>query len=1562
MHSRQIKSILLNFVLLLLTSYIHAQVTLVLDYKLKTGELDTVPSGKYWTMQLDYAVSSTTGSASGVKIEIPVPDYINDASGFVGTVHAPTSNFVWSGTAGAKKLTITFVDPVAAGSTGTLEFKLRTTNGITPNGTVIHTCATMTATGATPVQKCQDENITARAMFCAAKTFKGGGAVDNPTTYKIAIGFQSGGSGVAPNGSLNISNITLTDTYPAGAEFVSIKMFNEYNNEIPVNYINNGNSITVTIPDYNIEFYNNWFSTSYYVEVTLKYKSSAGFSSGQSVTNNASMTFTPLGGNPITVNNGDNTNGCVSDLIETHTLIDPIIQASLTKGLPWAAQTTVHPNEGLNYIIGFTNMGNVPLENVEIIETVPSQLSVANSALFFRGGRTYLSSVEYQTNLNATWANWTPIGGTMFIPTLGTGEYITKIKFKLASPLQPNTGLSGAEIYFVGNATSTTQNVTNCAEWNSTTAGIPTNRTACNNQITLEPTPTTAKVTFSIYNTNNGCYLPLNLNQLVTMRGRMSASVGYADVKNPTLAMFLPAGFNYIPGSETFVPNTSGITGKPTLTVTPNYGGGTRTLFRWVFPSGTVLPANTTFDVTANIMVGPQLVPGTDYSPDTWFMVGGDNIGIYQAGHSAAITDQYDWDGDGNTTETYTITRTSYTSCTFIVSASASMESIKWVKGLCDTDYSRYPNYGQTVPGGNADYKLIVKNTGNVTMKNIQIIDILPFIGDKGVIDPQPRLTEWTPNLADPIGAPSGITIYYSTSSNPCRDELKAAADPSPFPTGCTTANWTITPPTNITTVKSVKLDFGATTIVAGDSLIFTWPMRAPITAPTNNEIAWNSFGFVATRSDNNQTLLAAEPIKVGIKVKAGAPAYYGNRVWYDTNHDGIQDATEGGVDGVKVKLFKVSSLSATPNPASDELINFTITGNGGYYKFSNLTSGFYYAVFCLTNEYQISPKNTGTNTNDSDGSPTTYLGQTATITAVTELVDTEDDDSWDQGIYCNITPTASSNSPVQEGGTLNLIASGGGSYYWSGPNGWAAIGASVSKTNITLADTGIYSVNIFDLPDGGGCYATLTVRVKSGVNTCNITSSCTSIPVTSCSNVNGGASVSISGELGNTTYLWSTGETTNTLSNKPAGTYSVTVTDDILSGCSTSCKVVIADNTTPPSVVCTPTQPTCSNPQGGSVQANITGGTAPITYIWNNGNSNSSISNLGAGNYSVTVSDNNGCKSNCSTVLSSPTNCCTIQYLGLVISSCNNKGSLTNSSDDEFSFTLNPSGSGIGTTYIVNGLPNSPQIGNYGSPTSFGPYLISNGVLNITIVDYLNNNCTFSGSITPPTSCSICDLQPPSLSVVDNVCPNRTGSIQVIQNCSPTAFEQYSINNGNTWTNIKPLYNSTPRTIFARCVNKLDTTCKSQISKFTTAPKYCPPSTASECSITAAASIDPCNDNKTNDDKSDDFFTFQINATAINEGSSNKFEVVIGADLFTGVGGNVLNTGGTTYGTPITIGQNKIFVANNTTSYQLVIRDINNNNCFQKVEISPVAPCSIAPPRTNCYPVPCIPIQLNKN
>ena len=133
-----------------------------------------------------------------------------------------------------------------------------------------------------------------------------------------------------------------------------------------------------------------------------------------------------------------------------------------------------------------------------------------------------------------------------------------------------------------------------------------------------------------------------------------------------------------------------------------------------------------------------------------------------------------------------------------------------------------------------------------------------------------------------------------------------------------------------------------------------------------------------------------------------------------------------------------------------------------------------------------------------------------------------------------------------------------------------------------------------------------------------------------SCSGGNDGSvTVTASGGTvaGSYTYLWSDGQTNATASNLSAGNYSVTVTDD--NNCSVTSGPV---NITEPSAVAAsmgiPNMVSCSGGNDGSVSVTASGGTVAgnYTYLWSNGQTTATATNLIAGDYSVTVTDDNSC------------------------------------------------------------------------------------------------------------------------------------------------------------------------------------------------------------------------------------------------------------------------------------------------------------------------------------------------
>ncbi len=122
----------------------------------------------------------------------------------------------------------------------------------------------------------------------------------------------------------------------------------------------------------------------------------------------------------------------------------------------------------------------------------------------------------------------------------------------------------------------------------------------------------------------------------------------------------------------------------------------------------------------------------------------------------------------------------------------------------------------------------------------------------------------------------------------------------------------------------------------------------------------------------------------------------------------------------------------------------------------------------------------------------------------------------------------------------------------------------------------------------------------------------------------NGSASASASGGTGSLTYLWSPGGgATSTANNLIAGTYTITVTDSL--GCAGIETAAIIQHDSISAQVTT-TQTACGS-NTGSAAVNASGGTHPLTYLWNNGGAvTPSISNVGAGSYTVIITDSLNC------------------------------------------------------------------------------------------------------------------------------------------------------------------------------------------------------------------------------------------------------------------------------------------------------------------------------------------------
>lgn len=124
-----------------------------------------------------------------------------------------------------------------------------------------------------------------------------------------------------------------------------------------------------------------------------------------------------------------------------------------------------------------------------------------------------------------------------------------------------------------------------------------------------------------------------------------------------------------------------------------------------------------------------------------------------------------------------------------------------------------------------------------------------------------------------------------------------------------------------------------------------------------------------------------------------------------------------------------------------------------------------------------------------------------------------------------------------------------------------------------------------------------------------------------SCGGTDGAIDVSFNGGVAPYTYSWSNGASTADIQNLAPGAYTITITDSLNATFQNTFYVNASNLAANESI----TIPTCFS-NNGTISLNPSGGVAPYTYSWSNGQTGSSIQNLLPWGYSVNITDANGC------------------------------------------------------------------------------------------------------------------------------------------------------------------------------------------------------------------------------------------------------------------------------------------------------------------------------------------------
>ncbi len=384
--------------------------------------------------------------------------------------------------------------------------------------------------------------------------------------------------------------------------------------------------------------------------------------------------------------------------------------------------------------------------------------------------------------------------------------------------------------------------------------------------------------------------------------------------------------------------------------------------------------------------------------------------------------------------------------------------------------------------------------------------------------------------------------------------------------------------------------------------------------------------------------------------------------------------------------------------------------------------------------------------------------------------------------------------------GTASANASGGTTPY---TYAWTPSGGT--NANATGLCAGTYTITV---TDGTSSTASASVTITQPPL---LTGSTSPVNATCNGQCNGSSTASASGGVSPYTYAWSNAQTGITATGLCAGTFTVTVTD--ANGCTATQTTTITE---PPPIGIAQSQVNvnCCGSCNGSASAFGTGGTSPYSYSWNTTpvQTTQIATSLCAGNYTVTVTDANGCTSTASYAITQPACMGAAPTFTNVL--CNGQCNGTAGA--------NASGGVTPYTYSWNNSQSTQ------TATGLCP-----GGYTVTITDA--NGCTSSGSVTITQPNAVTS----TISSTSTTCGNTIGSASVSVSGGTTPYT-YAWSNAQTTATATGLAGGTYTVTItdANGCTQTQTVSVNTVSGITLSITSTPASCTGQCTGTASANV----------------------------------------------------------------------------------------------------------------------------
>lgn len=202
--------------------------------------------------------------------------------------------------------------------------------------------------------------------------------------------------------------------------------------------------------------------------------------------------------------------------------------------------------------------------------------------------------------------------------------------------------------------------------------------------------------------------------------------------------------------------------------------------------------------------------------------------------------------------------------------------------------------------------------------------------------------------------------------------------------------------------------------------------------------------------------------------------------------------------------------------------------------------------------------------------------------------------------------------------GSISVTVSGGtGGYVYD----WTDTSSNTYPTNtadLTNINGGSYTVV---WTDANNCQDSIVNIAVAEADTLQLSSVADSVDCFG--EATGSIDLTVTGGLANFQYSWSNNFAAQDPQSLVAGTYSVTVTD------ANGCTAELTDSIGEPTELVTSfttTDVTCFGDTDGAIDLTVNGGVTPYNFAWSTNPTTEDLTGIGAGSYTVTVTDANGC------------------------------------------------------------------------------------------------------------------------------------------------------------------------------------------------------------------------------------------------------------------------------------------------------------------------------------------------